>query len=164
MDDQDKCIDHFLLLAIEILLYDNKWLCSHLMFTFSRSETNANSDIMCEWTLRIAIVHAIIRLRVRLHWASALMLRQLCDDATDSVLIENNGDVWKWVATPLWSVITELTLGVAEQGRSIAFYSKWCRCDNRRCVADAWCKRALKALLHWPTPTQMHSYCQCRNL
>ena len=28
-------------------------------------------------------------------------LRQLCDDVSNSVLIENNGDAWKWVATPI---------------------------------------------------------------
>ena len=34
-------------------------------------------------------------LMTRLHKASASMLRQLCDDASNSVLIENNGDTWK---------------------------------------------------------------------
>ena len=32
---------------------------------------------------------------VHLHKASASMLRQLSDDASDSVLIEINGDTWK---------------------------------------------------------------------
>ena len=45
----------------------------------------------------------------RLHQASSSTLRQLCDDASDSVLIEINGDAWKLVATPFWSVITELS-------------------------------------------------------
>ena len=40
-------------------------------------------------------------LRVGLHQASASMLRQLCDDASDTVLIENNGAAWEWVATPI---------------------------------------------------------------
>ena len=26
-----------------------------------------------------------------------------CDDASDSVLIENSGVAWKWVANPFWS-------------------------------------------------------------
>ena len=30
-------------------------------------------------------------------------LRQLCDDARDTVLIEDNGVTQKWVATPFWS-------------------------------------------------------------
>ena len=32
---------------------------------------------------------------VCLHKASASMLQQLCDEASDSVLIKNNGDAWK---------------------------------------------------------------------
>ena len=31
------------------------------------------------------------------------MLRPLCDDASNSVLIENNEVTQKWVATPFWS-------------------------------------------------------------
>ena len=31
------------------------------------------------------------------------MLRQLYDDASDTVLIENNGVAQKWVAIPFWS-------------------------------------------------------------
>ena len=31
------------------------------------------------------------------------MLQQLCYDASDTVLIENNGVARKWVATPFWS-------------------------------------------------------------
>ena len=34
--------------------------------------------------------------RARLHQASASMLRQRCDDACDSVLIENNGVAPEW--------------------------------------------------------------------
>ena len=43
-----------------------------------------------------------------LHKVSGSMLRQLCDDASNSVLIEINRVVQKWVAAPFWSVITEL--------------------------------------------------------
>ena len=41
--------------------------------------------------------------RARLLQASVSMLRQLCDDTSDSVLIEKNGVAWKLVATPFWS-------------------------------------------------------------
>ena len=41
--------------------------------------------------------------RACLHQASATTLRQLCDDANNTVLIENNGVTRKWVATPFWS-------------------------------------------------------------
>ena len=34
---------------------------------------------------------------------SASTLRELCDDASNSVLSENNGAAWKWVATVFWS-------------------------------------------------------------
>ena len=37
--------------------------------------------------------------RVRLRQTLALTLRQLCDEASDPVLIENNGVTSKWVAT-----------------------------------------------------------------
>ena len=30
-----------------------------------------------------------------LHKVSASTLQQLCDDASDTILIENNGDIWK---------------------------------------------------------------------
>ena len=39
--------------------------------------------------------------RARLHQASASTLRQLCNDATGSVLIENNGVTPEWAATHL---------------------------------------------------------------
>ena len=41
--------------------------------------------------------------RVSLHQPSASTLQQVCDDAGDSVLIENNSVTWKWVAVPFWS-------------------------------------------------------------
>ena len=39
----------------------------------------------------------------RLHQASASTRRELGDDASDTVLIENNGAARKWVATPIES-------------------------------------------------------------
>ena len=45
----------------------------------------------------------IVYFRAHLHQASASMLRQLCDDARNTVLTENNGVTSKWVATPFWS-------------------------------------------------------------
>ena len=41
--------------------------------------------------------------RAHLHQALASTLRQLCNDASNSVLSENNGVAWKWVATLFWS-------------------------------------------------------------
>ena len=67
-------------------------------------------------------------LRAHIHQVSASMLQQLCDDATDTVLIENNGVAQKWVATPIWSdsivfyeniiasVIAELSLTLGVNG------------------------------------------------
>ena len=42
-------------------------------------------------------------LRTRLHRASASMLRQLYDDASDTVLIENNGVAPNWGCNPFLS-------------------------------------------------------------
>ena len=53
-------------------------------------------------------------------------LRQLCDDARNTVLIENNGVAQKWVATPFWS-------------NSILFHKNTIASIDD----DAWCKRAL---------------------
>ena len=41
----------------------------------------------------------ILYVRAHLHQASASTLRELCDDASKSVLSENSGVTWKWVAT-----------------------------------------------------------------
>ena len=63
------------------------------------------------------------------------MLRQLCDEASDTVLIENNGITKNGLlpqsgATPLFSM------------RTISLVSSQsCRSND----ADAWCKRALTA-------------------
>ena len=68
------------------------------------------------------------KLRDHIHQASVSMLQQLCDDASDTVLIENNGVTQKWVATPIWSdstvfdeniiasVIAELSLTLGVNG------------------------------------------------
>ena len=40
--------------------------------------------------------------RAHLHQASASTLRQLCDEASDSVLIENNGVVLEWGLQPIF--------------------------------------------------------------
>ena len=42
-------------------------------------------------------------IRTHLYQASASTLWQCCNDACDSVLIENSGVAWKWVANPIWS-------------------------------------------------------------
>ena len=66
--------------------------------------------------------------RARLHRASASTLRQHYDDASDIVLIVNNGFTPKWVATLFWSgsivfnqssiasIITVLTLMLSVHG------------------------------------------------
>ena len=43
-----------------------------------------------------------VRLRARLHQASASTLQQLCHDASVTALIENDGVAQKWVATQFW--------------------------------------------------------------
>ena len=45
------------------------------------------------------LVVVFVSVGVHLHLASASTVRQLRDDASDSVLIENNSVTWKWDAT-----------------------------------------------------------------
>ena len=52
--------------------------------------------------------HSVYTLRVHSHQVSVTMLQQLCN-TRDSVLIEINGNTWKWAATSFWSVIAELS-------------------------------------------------------
>ena len=52
---------------------------------------------------RQVVVVVVFCVRARLHQASESMLQQLCDDASNTVLTENNGVAWRWVATPFWS-------------------------------------------------------------
>ena len=66
--------------------------------------------------------------RVRLHRASASTLLQLCDDASNTVLIANNGVAAEWGCNPfssnsivfnensIASVITEMTLMLVVNG------------------------------------------------
>ena len=42
-------------------------------------------------------------LRVSLHQASASTLRQLCDDTSDTVWIENNGVALEWGCSPFFN-------------------------------------------------------------
>ena len=42
-------------------------------------------------------------IRTRLHRASVSMLHQLCDDTSNTVLIENNGVASEWGGNPFWS-------------------------------------------------------------
>ena len=67
--------------------------------------------------------------RARLHQALAPTLRYFCNDASDSVLIENNGVTPEWVATHFQ--VTPLFPMSATQ-------------SCRRVDADAWCKRTLR--------------------
>ena len=48
-----------------------------------------------------------LTLRAHLHQASVSTLRQLCDDASDSVLIENNGVAPEWGCYPFLSDSTD---------------------------------------------------------
>ena len=59
--------------------------------------------------------------------------KKLCDDASDTVLIENNGVTRKWVATPFWID------SIVFSKNNIARSSQSCRSVD----ADARCKRAL---------------------
>ena len=60
------------------------------------------TEIKCEWI--DLVYNSILKqrpnpkriLRVHLHQLSASMLRQLCNDDSDSVLIDNNSVSWKW--------------------------------------------------------------------
>ena len=69
----------------------------------------------------------ILTVRVRLHWASASMLRQLCNSTSNTVLIENNGVTRKWVDSIVFNE------------NSIASIMQCCHSID----ADVWCKRAL---------------------
>ena len=44
----------------------------------------------------VLVIKRNMMVRARLYWASASMLRQCCDDASDTGLIENNGVFPKW--------------------------------------------------------------------
>ena len=52
------------------------------------------------------------RFRARLHQVSVSMLRQLYDDTSNSVLVENNGATQKLVETPFYSgsILNENTI------------------------------------------------------
>ena len=73
-------------------------------------------------------------IRAGLHQASATKLQQLCDDARDIVINENNGVPGNWVAAPFWS-------------DSIVFMQMVSLASLKKCGSidsDNWCKRALK--------------------
>ena len=60
------------------------------------------------------------------------MLWQLCDDASDTVLIENNGVARKWVAIPFWSnsVVfndSSITSVIAELSQRWLWPDTWCK-------------------------------------
>ena len=99
------------------------------------SSNSTRSIVSCFATILERIV-----IRTRLHQASESMLRQLCDDASDTVLIENNGVAPEvtthFQATPLFSIRTVLLVSS----------ERCCSID-----ADARCKQALKMHSHSPT-------------
>ena len=55
------------------------------------------------WHLVAIEARTVGSIRAHLYQASVSTLRQHCDDTCDSVLIENSGVAWKWVANPIWS-------------------------------------------------------------
>ena len=61
-------------------------------FDFDQCELNINIDICAK---DILIVNSAFTNSIRAHLrqASASTVQPLCDDASDSVLIENNGDI-----------------------------------------------------------------------
>ena len=65
---------------------------SNLMFTSSKINKNESPSRSLSLGVRSC-----------LHRVSVSTLRPLCDDASYSVLIENNGVTEKWIATILWS-------------------------------------------------------------
>ena len=75
-------------------------------------------------------------LRARLHYASASMLWQWCNDTSDPVLIENNRVASEWGCIPFWSNCIVLIRPVL-----LVSWQHCCSID-----ADAQCKRAL--MLH----------------
>ena len=75
-------------------------------------------------------------LKVHLHQMSASMLRQLCDDASNSVLIENNGVTPEWGCNPFLSDSQLFSM------RKVSLASL----QNCR-SANAWCKRVLMTRL-----------------
>ena len=75
--------------------------------------------------------------RAHLHQVSLSMLQQLCDYASSTIPIENNGIAQKWVATPFHCFQWE----------------QYLQCHGS-VDADAWCKQALtqrNLRLGWPT-------------
>ena len=88
----------------------HEWLLTSVLFPWKSEEIVNIREVINLFVLRQTPISRNILLplsrnyvRVRLHQASASRLRPLCDDASDSVLIEINGDTWKWVANPFWS-------------------------------------------------------------
>ena len=70
---------------------------------------NVETRMLCPWPgqpssiSRDCLLILYIVIRARLHQVSESMLRQIVHDASDTVLIENNGVAWKWVAPLFWS-------------------------------------------------------------
>ena len=93
----------------------------------------------------LIVISTSIIIRARLHQASASTLRQLCNDSCNSVLIENNGITWKWVAihsgvTPLFSMKTELL--TSSKSITVLRHSLVSLQGCRGVYADTWCKWA----------------------
>ena len=68
-----------------------------------RAVTRMSSDRVAMRPIVDRMTDACENIRAHSHQASASMLQQFCNDTSNTVLIENNGVAWKWVAAPFWS-------------------------------------------------------------
>ena len=88
------------------------------------------------------------RIRLRLQQEEASMLQQLCNDASDTVLIEKNrlqshsGDQWSQRDTLWWS---DSIVFNDNDNRIASVIAEFCR----SVYADAWCKWTLKKYYLW---------------
>ena len=104
---------------------------NNIIITFSLLSSIGFLDSLAFWTkeqflIRMGSKLCIEKLGLRGHQASESMLRQLCDDASNTLLIEHNGVTQQWITTPFWRIV----LVASSQ-------------SYRGVDANCWCKRAL---------------------
>ena len=68
----------------------------------------------------------LIPFRAHLHRASESMLRQLCDDTSDTVLIENNGVTQKWIQTHSGVTLLFQMRTVLQEWSKFSQHWLWC--------------------------------------
>ena len=95
---------------------------------------NATNFIATDFCRNLWIIWHWVFTRVHLPQARASKLWELCNDASDTVLIENNGVTRKWVATPFWSdsIVFSMRTGLLASSQS-----------GHSIYSDAWCKQIL---------------------